>query len=131
MTPTSSPGSEPAAAAPAAASIEIARPTVQYTTGAPHVVVQFQRRSKRTGHWLAPETFHPTQAALAAHAPAGSGAGYWADAEVERELLVYLATEYGITNAVIVDDAAAAPAPAPAPAPAQAAGDAAAAEPAP
>lgn len=87
-----------------AAPIEIARPTVQYTCGAPHANVQFQQRSKRTGEWRPErESYHPTQADWAARAPAGSPDGYWSDAEVEADLLAYLAAELGITHAVIVD----------------------------
>lgn len=86
-----------------AAPIEISRPTVQFTVGAPHAIIQFQRRSKRTGEWNAPESYHPTQDDWAKRAPAGSPEGYWSDAEVEADLLAYLAAEFGITNAVIVD----------------------------
>jgi hypothetical protein len=85
--------------------IEVSRPTVQFTTRAQPALVQFQRKSPRDGTWK-PESFHPTQAELAAHeaeTTPGAPAGYWGDAGVEAATLAYLAEEYGITNAVIVD----------------------------
>jgi hypothetical protein len=94
----------------AQAPVEISRPTVQFTVDAPHALIQFERRSPRTGLWMK-ESYHPTQDDWAKRAPAEIQAlaaqhpelaGYWSDRQIKEDVFAYLAAEYGITSAVIV-----------------------------
>lgn len=92
--------------------IEMSRPTAQYTEGHEDAHVQFAWRvaaaaGAPVNEWIR-ASYSPSQTSLSARAPAGVLAavpGYWGDAEVRADVLAFMAATFGFTDVRFLEPA--------------------------